>query len=476
MDRALARNMTRNRSMAAATAGPKRFRGRRFSQRRTPQDGVRAAAAWVLERTEASLAPASVFLESATKRCDRRDHGLLRELSLGSLRWRRRLDHVISRASNRSFQDIEPALRAPLRLAAYQLLFLDRIPPHAAVHEAVEQARRLTHRGGASFTNAVLRRIARSRSLEEWPVEVKGEIRRLGIEHSHPDFLVRRWVDRLGMEKALALLGANNRPKPMHLLAFKDRGGRETLAEALIEADLDVQPSLLSPLGLLVEEGNPLALDAFHGGDFYIQDEASQAAALLPPPRPGERIFDAAAAPGGKSFSLLAHEPDLRLTLADVSLERLGLLASNLRRLRRSLPLVLADAARPPLHGPFDRVILDLPCTGTGTLRKHPELKWRISEGEIGRLARQARRMLRGCAPLVAPGGVLVAITCSLELEENEGVVEGFLREHGEFAPAHLEDLLDLPLVRHVEGPGRWRLLPSDGHDGFTVHVLTRNA
>jgi 16S rRNA (cytosine967-C5)-methyltransferase len=265
---------------------------------------------------------------------------------------------------------------------------------------------------------------------------------------------------------------ANNQPKPMQLLAFRDRGGRELLAEALIDDGLEVEPATLSPLGLTVRRGNPLGTAAFRNGDFYIQDEASQAAALMPPPRPGERVLDAAAAPGGKSFSLIASEPGVRVTASDVSLQRALVLRSNLRRLRRPLPLLVADAGKPPLResrGPFDRVILDLPCTGTGTLRRHPELKWRISEGEIGRLTRLALRLLEGGAPLVAPGGVLVAITCSLEREENEDVVARFLSVHSDFAPERLEGVQDGSL-----DSGGWRVLSSGDHDGFTVHVLRK--
>ena len=445
-----------------------------MTARRTPQDNVRAAAAWVLERTLQSLAPADSSLETALPRFDERDQGLLRELVMGSLRWLRRLDHVIAAASNRAFQQIEAPLHAPLRVATYQLLFLDRVPAHAAVHEAVEQAHQITHRGGASFVNGVLRSIARAPRLEDWPVREADPVRRLAIENSHPDFLVARWLERFGRERTLALLDANNRPKPMHLLAFRDRGGRELLAEGLIDEGLEVEPATLSRLGLIVRRGNPFATAAFQRGDLYIQDEASQAAALIPPPRPGETILDAAAAPGGKTFSLLAWEPGVRVTMSDVALARAAVVRANLRRLRRDLPLAVADAGTPPFAQVFDRVILDLPCTGTGTLRRHPEIKWRISESEIGRLSQQALRLLAGAAPLVRPGGLLVAITCSLEKEENEDVMARFLATHPDLSPLPLEGLLENPVAASVTGPGAWRILTGGDHDGFTVNVLAK--
>jgi 16S rRNA (cytosine967-C5)-methyltransferase len=464
----------------------------------TSQESVRAAAGWVLERTLASFAPVDTFLDGALARFEPRDQRLLGEVVLGTLRWLRRIDSVVALASDRSLDRIDPALLTPLRIAVYQLLFLDRVPSHAAVNEAVDLAGRKTHRGGASFVNAVLRRIARAPQLERWPVQERDPVRRLAVEWSHPDFLVERWVERFGRDTAIAILQANNRPKPLHLLAFKDRGGRELLAESLIDSGVEVDPSWLSPMGLIVRGGDPFATGAFARGDFYVQDEASQIAAVLPAPSAGERVLDAAAAPGGKTFSLQACEPGVRVVAADVDPARLRVLSENARRLGRELPMVVADGAMPPWRaaeggpigssassaagdaaGPrtgFDRVVLDLPCTGTGTLRKHPELKWRISPEEVGRLSRLALRMLDGAAPSVAEGGLLVAITCSLEAEENEDVVARFLHRHRDFAPEALAEQLAPPVSRAVRGPGFVRIYPAGDHDGFSIHVLRRAA
>lgn len=473
--------MARRRVPAARSGHPRPQQGsgrrRRMTIRRSPQDNVRVAAAWVVERTLDSLAPTDSFLATVLERYDERDQALLRELVFGTLRWLRRIDQVISDASDRSFEAIERPLHAPLRIAVYQLLFLDRVPAHAAVHEAVEQAHCLMHRGAASFVNAVLRRIARTPRLEDWPVRESDPVRRLAIEHSHPDLLVERWLESYGEQQTREMMQANNRPKAMQLLAFRHRGGRELLAESLIDEGIEVEPSALSAVGVTVRHGNPLSTSAFRRGEFYVQDEVSQIAALLPPPRAGERILDAAAAPGGKSFAAIAHEPEARPLLADVSAARTFQLRDNLRRLGLDLPLMVADAGAPPMSDGaalFDRVVLDLPCSGTGTLRKNPELKWRISGREIGRLARRGRRMLAGAAPLVRPGGLLVAITCSVESEENEAVIERFLELDPRFAPFDLASKIEPPLDRWVHGPGFWRILPGGDHDGFTVHVLER--
>jgi 16S rRNA (cytosine967-C5)-methyltransferase len=447
---------------------------KRLLPRRSPQNDVRAVAAWVVERTLASLAPLDVFLDGALARLDERDRGLLRELVLGTLRWLRRLDHVLESASDRKLEAIDPELRGILRVAAYQLLFLTRVPAHAVVSEAVEQSHGRSHRGGSSFVNAVLRRIARNPVLQAWPVAESDPVVRLAVETSHPDLLVRRWLPRFGERATRALLAANNRPKPLHLLAFRDRGGRELAAEALIEAGLEVEPSALAPLGLTVRDGLPWGTAPFLAGGLYAQDEASQVAALVPPPVAGERVLDVAAAPGGKSFSLLAFEPDVRIVAADRALGRLAVLEGNLRRLRRRIPLICADGRRPPFGARFDRVVVDLPCSGTGTLRKNPELKWRLSEAEIGRLAALGRELLEGAAAAVAPGGRLVAITCSIEPEENEQLVAGFLADWPEFAREPLPPLLPPAHAKFVTSHGLWRMLPGGGHDGFTVQVLRR--
>lgn len=470
--------MGRNRQHIQRAPPSSQGRRRRMTIRRNAQDNVRVAAAWVVERTLDSLAPVDSFLETVLERYDDRDQGLLREIVFGTLRWLRRIDYVVEAAANRKYSAIEPALHGVLRIAAYQLLFLDRIPSHAAVNEAVEQAHCLSHRGAASFVNAVLRRIAREPDLERWEVRESDPARRLAIEMSHPDDLVRRWLERFGEIKTRAMLEANNRPKPLQVLAFRHRGGRELLAESLIDEGLDVEPTEFSPLGLTVRRGNVFVTEAFRRGEVYIQDEISQIAALLPLPRAGETILDVAAAPGGKSFALWGWEPQVQLLLSDISPGRLSVLRANLRRLGLEAPLLVADAGAPPWvpRGSFDRVVLDLPCSGTGTLRKNPEIKWRLSERELGRLSGLGRRILDGSAEAVAPGGRLIAITCSVEWEENEAVVGAFLEGRRDFALVALEEAIPAHLKSFIEGPGLWRALPGGDHDGFTVHVLERRS
>ena len=438
--------------------------------------GVRSQAVSIVERTLVSRAPVDAELAALSASFDERDQALLREIVFGTLRWLKRLDQVLVAASGRTFEQIQPALLPVLRVAAYQLLFLDRVPAHAIVSEAVDEALRRSHKGAAGFVNAVLRRVAAQPELAAWPLTVTDPVERLAIETSHPAALVRRWLAQYGEPQTRALLETNNRQKPMHLLAFQAKGGRDLLAAHLLAEGVETEPSRLSGQGLIVRSGNALRSAAFAGGEFYIQDEVAQLAANLPQPRPGERVLDVAAAPGGKGLALLAAEPSIRLVAADVALPRLAALAGNHRRLHTEVGIVAAAAECTPFTGAFARVIVDYPCTGTGTLRKHPELKWRWSESELERLAAQAQRLLAGAAVAVAPGGMLVAISCSLEPEENEAIGEAFLRLAPRFRRSGAAGRIPESAKPAMSAEGVFRWLPSGDHDGFTVQLFERHS
>jgi len=438
---------------------------------------VRSCAAWAIDRALESRASVDGYLNEVTRHFDLVDRKFLYQLVLGTIRWLRRLDHVISKASSRSISRIDASLRTPLRLATYEILFLDRVPSYASVNEAVEEATRRRQRRGGAFVNAVLRKISRRPHLNRWPVTERDAIRKLGIETSHPDFLVGKWMRQFGEKETRRLLEINNRPKPLHLLTFEDRGNGPLAVRELLASKVTTRSSKLSKLGLVVQDGDPFLAPIFHRGDLYVQDEVSQAAALIPLPRAGERVLDLAAAPGGKTFSLLASEPSLIAVASDLRLSRVLMLQDNASRLGRKIPSAVADGARPPYRADFDRVVVDLPCSGTGTLRKHPELKWRIDDQELHRLSGQGLRIVEGAAQLPRSGGLLVIITCSLEEEESVGVVESFLEMGKGFERVDLQR--EWPTGTSSEfivGHGFWRVLPAEDHDGATVHVLRRRA
>lgn len=451
-----------------------RPRRRAPRRRRHPRGGVRSVAARIVEEALATRAPVEGALQRGGEQFDERDRRLLSELVHGALRWLRRLDHVIALAAERPLDRIDGELHAPLRIATLQLLALDRIPPHAAVSEAVDEARRRGGRGAAGFVNAVLRRVAGRPRWQEWPVEATDPVTRLAIEGSHPEVMVRRWWVRFGAERARAIVEADNGERTLGLLAFSDRGGRETLSSTLKGEGVATRPSAVSPLGLVVTSGRPLATEAFARGEFYVQDEASQAAALVPYPGAGDRVLDAAAAPGGKGLAILAAEPRARMVFADASLARIGLLEQNLKRLVRSAPSAVADALSPPWRSVFDHIVLDAPCSGTGTLRRHPELRWRFSLDELERLAEASERMLCGLVQALVPDGILTFVTCSIEREENEEVIARVLDREANLERLEWNEREVLP-ADEVDGAiGLWRLFPGDGHDGFTVHTLRR--
>jgi 16S rRNA (cytosine967-C5)-methyltransferase len=431
------------------------------------------------EDLQSSGAPLDALIDVESRGLSEADLALCRELVFGTVRWLRRLDIVIEAASGRRLRQVDRRLLAPLRLGVYQLLFLDRVPPYAAVNEAVAEGRRRAGARAAGFVNGVLRRIAERPVLDAWPVESGDPAVHLALAASHPDWLVRRWLARWGADATRELLTANNAPRALQLLAFADRGGPAALAAGLAEEGIETEPSGLSELGLVVRRGSPFTSRAFGRGDFYLQDSASQVAAWMPRPRAGERVLDLHAAPGGKSFALLAAEPSVRLVAADRSPSRLRRLRANQQRLGRPFPVLVGEGSAPPFApASFDRVLLDLPCSGTGTIRQHPELKWRLSGREIERLARQGRLLLEAAAPLARRGGLVVVVTCSLEPEENEEMVDGFLADHPGYRLRDLGPGLSGvgggALAAGLFGGGRWRLPTSAEHDGFTVQAIDR--
>jgi len=452
---------------------PSRPAGRRRRNRRAAT--TRQIAARVLDEALASLLPVDRRIERAGAGLDERDRRLLSELVYGGLRWLRRLDHVIAAAAGRKLREIDPQLLAPLRLGVLQLVALDRVPAHAAVSEAVDEARARSGRAAAGFVNAVLRRVAGAPGFEAWPVDEADPVRRLAIEQSHRELQVRRWWNRFGEARTRAIVAANNGPRALHLLTFRDRGSRAALAEELRTEKVETRASQLSSVGLIVERGDPLRSAAFGRGDLYIQDVASQAAACVPMPRAGERILDAAAAPGGKGLALLAMQPGASVVFADSNPWRARLLRENLRRLGRPRTIVVADAGAPPYAERFERIVLDAPCSGTGTLRRHPELRWRFRAEEVERLAKESERLLHRLLAALAPGGMLILLTCSIEGEENEEVIARLLANEPELERRRLEPGECPPADDLDEAAGCWRVFPGSEGDGFTAHVLQRS-
>lgn len=396
------------------------------------------------------------------------DAGLLRELVLGVLRWRWALDAEIQKASHAKLQNLAPDLREILEVALYQVRHLDRVPAYAAVDEAVRHARASGGARAGSFVNAVLRRSLRA---DPPGTAAAASAEELALSFSHPSFLVTRWLQRFGLETTRRILEADNAPSPLDLMVNPRKTDRATLVAALAAEGIVTRAAPLSPLALTVASGNPVSSPLLSAGHFTVQDIGSQALPRLLPA--GETLVDLAAAPGGKSFSALAHGLVRRAYCLDRSLERLCLFDANRRRLdmREAVPVAADALALPLAPREFRRVLFDAPCSGTGTLRKNPEIRYRVTPDAIERLARAQEDALTQAAELLAPGAYLLYSTCSLESEENEEVVRRVLSTVPGLEAAAIEAPKEL--APYTSG-NRFQLLPSATNDGFTAHLLRR--
>lgn len=394
---------------------------------------VRAARALVaVDRRRRTLA---AELEHARRDLDdERDRGLLMELTAGVCRWRAELDAVLEQCSARPLAAIDPETLATLRIALYQLRHLDRVPDHAAVHGAVEAAKALAGDRAGGFVNGVLRGYLRTQAAITLPALPGPEATRrqqlayLSVTCSHPKWLVARWIDRYGFAETLAWCTFNNQPPDVTVrmlapdvdaVTWLGEHGVEAVRGAMVPEVARLAPGVLG--GLSTEIKSALA----------IQDEGSALVAHVVGAQPGEHVLDVCAAPGGKSV-VLWHDMQQQgvLVSGDIRPARLHLLRQTLRAGGAPTRVLGLDATEPlPFGEMFDRVLVDAPCSGLGTLRRDPDIKWSVTLEQLPAFAATQLRILQRAAEVVRPGGTLVYATCSSEPDENELVVEAFLQE-----------------------------------------------
>jgi 16S rRNA (cytosine967-C5)-methyltransferase len=395
-----------------------------------PISPARTAAFDILLRTESTGAYASELLHSSRfAKLSPADHGLLTELVMGVLRWRSVLDKHIAEHSSQPLPKLDIEVLTALRLGAYQLLFLDRIPTHAAVKESVELIKQARKRSAAGMVNAVLRKITRGTAV---PADDFS---------AHPQWLVERWTQTYGADVARKICGYGNRaPKQnirvsslTHPSKTAKGGAPSTLGLGTLDhlgADgIRVEPGKLLATAFTVTSGDITETKAFRERRLIIQDEASQLVALLV--GKGKTILDCCAAPGGKTRIMAEQNPDSVVVAMELHPHRAALLrklvpADNVR-------VIAADVRQMPLARKFDRVLVDAPCLGTGTLARNPDIKWRLKAEDIPRLQAYQTEILASAMNHVAPKGRLLYSTCSLEPEENEAVVEKALAANPEF-------------------------------------------
>ncbi len=398
------------------------------------------------------------------------DRRLAHELAAGVLRGRTGLDRRLAPFVPRGLARVDPAVRDVLRLGAYQLTALDRVPPHAAVGTSVELAREAAGPRAAGFVNAVLRRLGSEDSRDDAPPTERGAGPATGLaeRYSHPAWLVRRWEARFGRDATERLLKWNNtRPR---LALQPARASMDRIVTELRAAGVAVEPAP-HHAGLVVDASRPDRLPGYSNGDFTVQDPAQSLVARYAAVPAGAVVYDACAAPGGKTLGLA--RAGAWVVSADLHPTRLRRLRENLARAGsgREMPLV-ADAERPPVR-PVDAVLLDAPCLGTGTFARHPDARWRVAQAALATLSARQAALLRALADRVRPGGLLVYATCSLEPEENVEQVERFLREHPEF---EREPPADFPAALLTEAGDLMTLPQRDGMDGAYAARLRRRA
>ena len=408
------------------------------------------------------------------------DRAFLTELTYGVLRWRGRLDWLIRHFSKIPFEKIELGILNTLRIGLYQILFLSKTPFSAAVNESVELAKSLRGKGGAGFVNAILHSILREKERIHYPDFGENPVLHISVVQSHPLWLVRRWMEEYGVEETMKICMVNNQISALTLRNNTLRISRKDLIEKLRQKELNPFPCSFSEEGILLMDPPPTSeLPFLKEGLYIIQDEASQLVTSIFDPKPGERILDACAAPGGKTTHIAQRmENGGEIYALDLTKGKLAQIEEIYQRLGIKIVKAMKGDAAYALPIPkgmkFDRILADVPCSGFGTLRRNPDLKWRRKEEDIGRLAELQSSILRNLAYYVKEGGILVYSTCTVFHEENEDVVEKFLDGHPEFRLDQIRDVLPEKCHPFIKN-GYFKTFPQrDGMDGFFVARLKK--
>jgi len=393
-------------------------------------------AAFDILRRVADGAFSSVLLAADDPKLKTSDRALTHELVLGVLRWQSWLDKTIEHFSKRRIESLDLPVRIALRMGLYQLRFLSRIPASAAVNESVNLVRGAKLSSASAFVNAVLRRAIREADYDP-STEDQDPLERLATETSHPVWLIDRWTRSFGPAEAESLARANNEIPPTAFRVVQRRANADQIMQQLTAAGASVELSTIAQHAFRVSGATAALRDLSANGQIYLQDEASQLVAEILDAHPGDRVLDLCAAPGGKT-TLIADRAgeNAFIIAADRSATRITTITTTvaLHQLR-SINAVLLDARDKLPFAPqsFDRILVDAPCSGTGTLRRNPEIRWRLANEDIANFAADQKQFLRNAAIVLRPTGRLVYSTCSVEREENEEVIDNFISTHADF-------------------------------------------
>jgi 16S rRNA (cytosine967-C5)-methyltransferase len=449
---------------------------------RQNQVTARQLAVEVLNQVEQEHAYANIELDKwlRTHHLAPRDRALATELVYGTLRWRSLLDLAITNASARPLRRMAPIVRNTLRVTAYQVFYLSTIPVHAAVNEAVNVVRQLGEGRAQGFVNAVARRMASEGKPQTLPNRSTTISEQLATEWSHPEWLVKRWLNAYGEAAVRAFLPINQLPAPMVLRVNTLQTSREQFLATLAQQNIAAYAGLTPEAVIIVDNVRTADIPGFDMGRFVVQDVSSQLVAHALNPQPKETVADMCSAPGGKATHLAQLMDDKGKVIAmEVHEHRCHLVETTAQRLRLNSILVRLRDSRvvpPEWQRKFDRILLDAPCTGTGVLRRRVDLRWRLQPQDQEELVQVQKELLEAAAQMLTPGGRLVYSTCSLEQEENNQQVESFLAEHPEWrrgSLAHLQTVTPSLTASHPEvSNAELQLLPSHDSDGFYLAVL----
>lgn len=429
-------------------------------------DRPRERALQILRSCERGVFADDLLAESRS-RFDQRDSAFILEIVYGVLRNRARLDWSLGRFSTQPVGKTDDWTRNILRMGAYQLLFLDKVPPSAAVNTSVELAKQ--HGKKPGYVNGLLRNLERRKDAIP-PPPPDDPVKRLSILYSHPEWLVRRWLRRFGPEQTEKVLRENNHPAPLVLRTNTLKTTREELRKSLEAEGAEVRETSYSPAGLeLVSSPGLQSLSAYKAGLFIVQDEAAQLVSMMLAPKPGETVLDACAAPGGKTTHLAEMMKDEGTLIAlEGDPRRIERIRDNSRRLGAMIILPVVGDASAYQEGRYDKILIDAPCSGLGVLRRHPDGRWSKTEESILERRKLQMRILDNCANLLKPGGALVYATCTTEPEENEDVITAFLAGHPGFIIDDPRPFLPASASRLVDERDFFRTFPGKPEmDGF---------
>jgi len=448
---------------------------------------ARKIALDILSRLDKNRATLDSTLDAVTGLnlpLERRDRALLNALVYGVLRWRGRLDYIIGHFSRTKLKKIDPAILNILRLGLLQILYLDRIPVSAAVNTSVEMAKSVAQSWVANYVNGVLRTSAREHAGVPFPSRRKTPVFALAVEKSFPEWLIKRWLKRFGLEETRSLCDAINSIPPITLRTNTLKTNREALLESIKGDVYSVRPTLVSETGLSCLKPDCVLseMSTFKRGGFQVQDEAAQLVSSLMAPQPGETVLDACAGLGGKTGHIAQLMKNSgTLIAADKDSEKLSRLESEMDRLGVTMVRTLCHDLKYQMsetHSKsFDRVLLDAPCSGLGVLRRNPDTKWSSSEKDLKKSGQRQLTLLENLSSLVKPSGVMTYAVCSIEPEENEAVILSFLKKHEEFVIDRITKGLSQKASALIDPEGYLRTFPHrDDMDGFFAVRLKRSA